>query len=396
MFRHACEMFPAFVPEGAEGFDDLPFVDHELAGKWYAEAVHASRSFSSTGTSGPPKSVPWTAAEDAWYVGEKQDLFGPWLGDCARAFISLAVGHNASSAGRVLGDLGLAVHNAGLSTLTAQCDAIVSFAPHVLYCSPSILARLIGALRERGYQSPPVRRVITNGEVLLPSARAQIQDFFGIGAADVMDTYGSTEIGTIAYSCATCGGYHFIGGLYPEAVPAGVAARTVSAGTVDTVLAVSSVKRTSFPVVRFVTYDIVQRLRREVCEGVSQFTFDRILGRCDDLINYGELLSPYELANTIRRRLPGARWVVFNAANDLMIAVEGTEPAGFRDELRQRYPLHSRMSDLGLIDPLNVRFVRDFDRLIDRAGLPKARSGKDARRILRRAVDPAWFDEDGS
>jgi phenylacetate-coenzyme A ligase PaaK-like adenylate-forming protein len=231
VFRHACTWFPAFVPADAGGFDDLPFADHELTAKWYAKAVHASRSFSSTGTSGHPKSVPWTPAEDAWYVGEKQDLFALWLSDCARAFISLAVGHNAGSAARVMEGLGLDVHDAGLSTLAAQCEAIVTFAPQVLYCSPSILARLIGGLRERGHRSPSVRRVITNGEVLLPSMRAQVQDFFALGDADVMDTYGSTEIGTIAYTCATCGAYHMLDGLYPETAPAGVAASAGPRGT---------------------------------------------------------------------------------------------------------------------------------------------------------------------
>jgi hypothetical protein len=85
---------------------------------------------------------------------------------------------------------------------------------------------------------------------------------------------------------------------------------------------------------------------------------------------------------------------VFNRTNDLTIVVEGRAPAGLHDEVLQRYPLHRRMIDLGLLDPLKVRFVRDFDRLIARAGLPEARSGKDIRRILRREPDPAWFDED--
>jgi phenylacetate-coenzyme A ligase PaaK-like adenylate-forming protein len=396
VFRHACERFPTLVPVGATGLDDLAFLDHQAARPWYGRVVEGSRSFSSTGTSGYPKRVAWTPDEDAWYVGEKQDLFAPWLKGCARGFISLAVGHNAGSARSVLESLGLEVHDAGLSALADQCAVITEFAPDVLYCSPSILDNLLVGLHRRGERPASVRRIITNGEVLFPSARARAESYFGIGQAGVMDTYGSTEIGTIAYSCGDCAAFHFMDGLYPEAAPAELAHSEddlVGVGSDTVVLVVSSVKRTSFPVVRFVTYDVVRGLRRSVCGGVRRFTCDRILGRCDDVLNYGELFSSYDLGDLIGSHLPGARWFVFNPRNDLTIVVEGVEPAGFREELRNRYPLHSRMSDLGLLDPPQIRFVCDFDVFVARVGLPSTHRGKAGRRVQRLAPEPSWFEE---
>jgi hypothetical protein len=395
VFRHACHRFPALVPVGATGFDDLAFLDHQRARPWYGRPVEGARSFSSTGTSGYPKPIAWRREEDAWYVGEKQELFASWLAGSARAFVSLAVGHNASTARMVLEDLGLEVHDAGLSPLEDQCAAVTAFAPQVLYCSPSILASLVAALERRGQRPTSVRRVITNGEVLFGSARAHAQHFFGIGPADLMDTYGSTEIGTIAHSCGACGGFHFLGGLYPEAAPAAVADRSDQTGRwPDTaVLALSSVKRTSFPVVRFITYDLVQGLRRSVCGGGRRFAFDRILGRCDDVLNYGELFSTYDLGDLIGSRLPGARWLAFNPRNDLTVVIEGTEPDGFQEELRSRFPLHSRMSDLGLLDPPTIRFVGDFDAFVERAGLLAARRGKAVRVVRRLVPEPWWFKE---
>lgn len=395
VFRHACERFPTLVPPGATGFDDLAFLDHQRARPWYGRAVEGARSFSSTGTSGYPKRIAWTPDEDAWYVGEKQDLFAPWLNGCARAFISLAVGHNAGSAHSVLENLGLEVHDAGLSALEDQCAAMTGFAPEVLYCSPSILENLIVGLDRRGQRPASVRRIITNGEVLFPSARARAESFFGIGPADLMDTYGSTEIGTIAHTCGSCGAFHFMDGLYPEAAPSEVARseHLIDGGSDAVALAVSSVKRTGFPVVRFVTYDVVRGLRRSLCQGVRRFTFDRIVGRCDDVLNYGELFSSYDLGDFIGSQLPAARWFVFNPRNDVTIVVEGLEPAGFREDLRSRYPLHSRMSDLGLLDPPEIRFVCDFDAFVARAGLPTNRRGKAARRVQRLAPEPSWFEE---
>jgi hypothetical protein len=395
VFRHACDRFPTLVPAGATGFDDLVFLDHQGARSWYGRPVEGSRSFSSTGTSGYPKPIAWTPAEDDWYVGEKQELFAPWLSGLSRAFISLAVGHNAGSAHKVLENLGLDVYDAGLTALDHQCAVITAFAPQVLYCSPSILANLITGLERRGQRPTSVRRVITNGEVLFGSARARAQRFFGIGQADLVDTYGSTEIGTIAHSCGACGGFHLMGGLYPEAAPAEVTDPSGPAGRrPDTVvLAVSSTKRTSFPVVRFVTYDVIQGLRRSVCGGAQRFTFDRVLGRCDDVLNYGELFSAYDLGDLIGSRLPGARWLAFNPRNDLTIVIEGTEPDGFREELRSRFPLHSRMNDLGLLDPPRIRFVGDFDGFVVRAGLPTPRHGKAASGVRRVVPEPRWFEE---
>jgi hypothetical protein len=396
VFRHARRWFPDLVPAGAAGFDDLPVLDRRRARPWYGRPVDGAREFSSTGTSGRPKPVPWTPEEDGWYVGEKQDLLGPWLEGCSRGFVSLGAGHNAGTAAAVLRGLGLAVHDAGLSSLDEQCAAIAASDPEVLYCSPSILANLIAALRGRE-RPASVRRIVTNGEILLPSARAAAQAFFGIAPAHLMDTYGTTEVGTIAYSCGACRVFHLLDGLYPEPVrmvtddiPAPAEPRP---GAVA--LALSSVKRTSFPVLRFVTYDLVGGLRRDECGGAPRFSFDAIVARCDDVVNYGELLSPYGMGDLIGSWLPAARWVVFNPPGGLTIVVEGDEPDGFRDELWRRYPLHRRMTDLDLLDPPEIRFTRDYDRFAERAGLPRPGPGKAGRRVLRRSPEPSWFDEAG-
>ncbi len=434
---HVRRWFPELAPGEGAGFDDLAFLDSARAREWYSRPAAGGRVFSSTGTSGRPKPVAWTQAEDGWYRGEKEELFRPWLDGCTRGFVSLAVGHNAGSAGAVLRALGIDVHDAGLTDLEAQCAAIREGAPEVLYCSPSILARLVGALERRGEAPTSVRRVITNGEVLLPSARERVQRFFGLVPSAVMDTYGSTEIGTIAYSCPECARYHFLDGVFPEAVPEGpVPGRTVPGGTSSggtvlgrtvprgtssggmvpeelvpdgtalggtalrdgvtdrpdaVVLAVSSVKRTSFPIVRFVTYDVVQGLTRTRCGGRDRFSCTCILGRSDDVLNYGELFSPYELADLIGSRLPGARWFVFSPCNDLTVVIEGTGTAGFRDEVLRRYPLHERLVRLGLLEPPALHFVTDFDEFVVRAGLPAGGGGKDVRRVSRRRVETDWF-----
>jgi phenylacetate-coenzyme A ligase PaaK-like adenylate-forming protein len=390
IFAHARTWFPELVA-GDGAFADLPLLDRTAAEQWYTREVRGTRTFTSSGTSGHPKRIPWTAAEDDWYVGEKQHLFADWLAGCRRGFISLAVGHNAGSAHRVLEHLGMAVHDAGLSDLGDQHEMVVAFRPDVLYCSPTILDRLVTTLAD-ARDRPPVRRVITNGEVLYPALRRRVQRCFGLPEEAIIDTYGSTEIGTIAASCPSCSRYHLLDQLYPEGVdPAELPDDLRPPGPGRVALAVSSLKRTAFPILRFLTYDVIEGLSRTRCGGAERFTFDRIVGRCDDVVNYGELFSTYELADLIRGSLPGAGWFVFSARNDLTVVIEGAEPAGFRDELAKRYPLHSRMVQLGLLPPPDLRFVERFADFSARAGLPAGPGGKDVRRIVPTGFDERWL-----
>ena len=391
LYHHARRWFPELAG-GATDFDVFPFLDHETARPWFRRHVDGARYFSSSGTSGEPKRIPWLPSEDAWYVGEKQELFGPWLDGCRRGFISLAVGHNAGSAHLVFEHLGLDVHDAGLSDLADQCDAVLSFEPDVLYCSPSILTGIVDAMDRAGRCPTSVRRVITNGEVLYPAIRARVQRFFGLSADAVMDTYGSTEVGTLAFSCPHCSDYHFLDGMYPEAVPlTRLPADVRPPGAGHDILAISSLKRTSVPIVRFLTYDVLAGLRRTICGEAQRFSFERVVGRCDDVINYGELFSVYELADLIGGSLPGARWYVFNPCNDVSVVIEGVEPAGFREELARRYPLHAKLVELGLVPPPTLCFVDRFDEFMERAGLVVGARRKDVRRILTRHLDERWL-----
>ncbi len=56
-----------------------------------------------------------------------------WLTGCERAFVSVAVGHNADSVRILLTGLGMAVYDAGLSALDLQVERVVELDPQVLY-----------------------------------------------------------------------------------------------------------------------------------------------------------------------------------------------------------------------------------------------------------------------
>ena len=82
---------------------------------------------------------------------------------------------------------------------------------------------------------------------------------------------------------------------------------------------------------------------------------------------------------------------MFSPCNDLSVVIEGVEPAGFREELARRYPLHAKLVDLGLVPPPVLRFVERFDEFMERAGLVVGARRKDVRRILTCRLDERWL-----
>ena len=401
--EHARRRFPGLVPPEPL---PLPFLDRDRARPYYRRDVPGAIVFASTGTSGYPKPIPWCPQEERWYVGEKQDLFAPWLRGLSRAFVSLAVGHNANSARVLLRNLGLDVHDAALTPLADQADALLADDPELIYASPSILLRLLDTLEARGRGLSHVRLVITNGEVVPPGARDRLRAALGLAADAVVDTYGSTEIGTIAATCRACGALHFLPGLFPEPVPptlvgdlAVAAGPGVTGGATvptvrpPTVLAVSSLKRTSFPVVRFVTYDVVSGLRRTRCGDAERFTIDAVLGRCDDILTYGELFSVHDLAQALAGPLRGRRWLVGSAPNDLTIVVEEASATARRSAAETRrvvlaavragFPVHRRMIEADLLAPPAVHVVPDLEPVLRAAGLPPGATTKRPYAVVR-------------
>ena len=99
VFRHAGPV-PRTRTGGAPGLDDLAFLDQQRARRWYGRPVRGPRVLLD-GDLRATQASAWTADEDGWYVGEKQELSGPWLHGSSGACISLGAGHNASTARKI-------------------------------------------------------------------------------------------------------------------------------------------------------------------------------------------------------------------------------------------------------------------------------------------------------
>ena len=362
-------------------FDELPVLNKKLALDYFNIPVSLNqKSYASTGTSGNPKKINWSIEEDLWYIQEKRDFILPFLKECTSVFISLGVGHGAGTSPMVFKDSHLACKRCSFEPVSEQLTIIEKINAHVLYCSPSIATSLIQHSKKEKVNLSSIKKLVLNGEVV----HSTMKDFFcnelEIEKKDILDTYGSTEVGTIAYSCNKCNKYHFMPEIYPETIPAKDLPYSMSVN--ENILILSSLKRTSFPVIRFATYDIIRGLDRTVCEGKEYFTYDEIIGRTDDVLNFGELLPVGDLKKVIKKYYPTNEYVMFNYNNEVDIVIQGEKNNMFVDEIYAVYPTINELIQKGILNPFRLHFFSDISYLVQKNNM-EMKSYKDSNRIIK-------------
>jgi phenylacetate-CoA ligase len=91
------------------------------------------------------------------------------------------------------------------STLDEQLDWLVRERPHYLATSPTNASSLLGRAEERGIVVDTLREILTLGEVLPDSLRAEAHRVWGI---PVSDAYSTVELGFVGFDCAKRSGLH--------------------------------------------------------------------------------------------------------------------------------------------------------------------------------------------
>jgi phenylacetate-CoA ligase len=167
----------------------------------------------------------------------------------------------------------------------ALMEQFDDFRPSILYGCLTPLRQMALLVRGRRSLAHPPKAVVSTAEGLDPRSRQLLEAAF---AAPVYDAYGLTEVGMIAWQCATRRGYHLaedtaIVEFLPG--PDGAAARMI----------VTNLELMAMPLIRFETGDLAV-LANDACPCGRQFRRIRqIEGRAVDCIRLatGRLLSPY-------------------------------------------------------------------------------------------------------
>ncbi len=210
-------------------------------------------------------------------------------------------------------------------------EVLDNFRPHCVYALLAPLRRLLDHYRRTGRRPPRPEVVHTSAESLDPLVKTGIETLF---EAPVLDIYGMTETGPLAWQCMPDGPYHLaddttIVELLPSPVPG--KARLV----------VTPLWRKVMPLVRYDTGDLAVVGDERRCRCGCRFgTIARVEGRLVDCIRLpdGESLSPYAVTLAMEDVTGIARYrVVQEALARFLVEVEpeATATADLASEVRR-------------------------------------------------------------
>lgn len=188
---------------------------------------------------------------------------------------------------------------------------------------------------------------------------------FGLRETDILDTYGSIEIGTIASYSHELGRYVIAEGLHAECVGAEELGEGFDPLPPDEkVLVLTSFVRDAFPAVRYVTYDVVRDFRTVSVNGELKQTFEAIVKRIGPELKHGEKISLYDIEEAILQHAEDAAVRVSMSGRRLTVRVRSRlllpeKLPAVREAVENRIPEIGAMIRGGLLEGIEVRLAAD-------------------------------------
>ncbi|MDF2935391.1 MAG: hypothetical protein K0Q90_764 [Paenibacillaceae bacterium] len=355
---------------------DLPLMSAEILEAHYYNkpADPALAVYRTSGTSsGRRKSIFYSEEDDRHYVDIKTKLFGQLIAGsgCTRALADMGTGHAASTALDIFQRLGLEGDAIPFELpVEEHIERLQAFKPDLLYTMPSILDHIVHAAPDP--RAFGIRRIILVGEVATPQWQQNMAELFGLHPNHITDTYGSIEMGTMAYYSHEAGRYLFAEGIYAEGIEAQELGLEIEPlGSDEHILAVTSFVRRELPALRFVTYDVVRDLRTVSVDGVERQSFQAIVKRVGKELKHGEKISLYDIEQAVYRHVPEAIVRVKVRDNALAVHIRSksllhTAIPAIRTEIRECIPEIGLMIQNRLLDDIEV-FAVERDEPPERA-----------------------------
>lgn len=359
----------------AEALEGLPLITASvLEASYYTEDNPLSlrddlNRYRTSGTSsGLRKTIYYSERDEAAYLRVKRDVFREILGEgrYRTAVSDMGTGHAEATAASVFRSLGLDVHTLSYrEPIGVHLERLRRIRPDVLYTMPSILDRILLAADDPAAFG--IRQVVLVGEIAAPEWIRRAAERLAIAPERICDTYGSIEIGTIAYFSHEHGRYLLTEGLTGEGVGTdqlGDVYEPLPKG--EQVLVLTSTMREAFPALRYVTYDVVRDLRPVLVNGMPRQSFGSIVKRIGPDLKHGEKISIYDIEDAVYRHVRDAVVRVNVAGNALRIHLYGG-PADarllerVREELRDRIPELGTMIRSGILGEIEVVSERTHD-----------------------------------
>jgi phenylacetate-CoA ligase len=337
--------------------NELPLLNADLLARhYYAEPPRSEAGLSVYRTSGTSsgirKSIYYSPEDDLHYIAAKQTSFEAWLnaGPIRRALADLGTGHAASTALSIFSSMGMEGEAISFSApIEEHVAKLRSYRPELLYTMPSLLESIADAWPKD--EPFPVRKVILVGEIASREWQANMAARLCLTPSDLLDTYGSIEVGAIAAYSHERNRYVLSEGMWGEGLTVQELGESFEPlADNERVLVLTSPSRLMFPVVRFVTYDVVRDFEVTLIDGVPRGTFTGISKRIGSELKHGEKISLYDIEAAVHLVLTDAAVRVAVNGNRLMLHIRSDQLAEHPEKLRHvRNEVEQRIPDIGMM-----------------------------------------------
>lgn len=369
--------FSSLLDGRAISLESLPLMNSELLERhYYSQPPRTETGLSvyrTSGTSsGVRKSIYYSQEDDKLYAQAKRESYLAWLGDdhgITRALADLGTGHAASTAIAIFKSFGAQGEAIPFTApIEEHLAKLQQFRPQLLYTMPSILEAIADA--SPSPETLGLRKMILVGELASLEWQANMAARFGLAPQDLLDTYGSIEIGAIASYSHELGCYVLSDGLYGEALRAEEIDDSFQALRSDEgVLTLTSFNRTLFPAIRFVTYDVVRDFRTIFHNGKNVQVFRCITKRIGSELKHGEKISLYDIEEAVSRHLEDALLRVMVHNNRLKLYIK-SEAFTVEKAACIKRDVEQQIEDIGTMIRNRLLHGIEIIRVEDRSELP--------------------------
>ena len=351
-------------------FTELPLLTSQhLESIYYGQEARSDAGltvYRTSGTStGISRAIYYSPEDEVHYLHAKKTSYREWLEatplqvPISKAFADVGTGHAASTAVDIFSELGLQTESISFAEpIPVHVERLAAYQPDLLYTMPSILE---GIAREADDPaSLGIRKIILVGEVASPAWQANMAARFGLSTLDILDTYGSIEVGAIAAYSHQHDAYLLAEGLYAESLPAQQLEPEFEPLAADEgVLVLTSLHRTLFPVIRYVTYDVIRGLHTIEVDGKPRQAFRCIASRIGTELKHGEKISLYDIENVVHAFVQDAELRVRIRDNKLAVYIRSSLltdellPA-IRHGIEHKIPAIGQMIAGRMLEPIEV------------------------------------------
>lgn len=349
----------------ASRLETLPVITEELLTQHYYHAEHRLpgqyHSYLTSGTtSGKRKRILYSDNDQRIYLQQRMGIIRDFCGEGhVRACADLGTGHAAATAGEIFQAMGCEVELIDFTRPIEQhIEVLNRFKPDIFFTMPMILDCLI-ATGKLDFQP---KRIIVLGDVASLAWQRKVADYFHIKPGQVLDLFGSIEIGSIAFFDHALGRYRFDPYLLPEVVPVQSLYPDAGYRGEGGILLLTSFAREYFPAVRFVTNDLIEGFAQETLEGRTVYTYQRCLGRFAGEFKHGEKINLSDISDAMAKNLPYHRYDLDDHDGGLVIRIAAASiPAqvseAIKHDLLSRNPDIAQMIASGLVGDIRIQCV---------------------------------------